>query len=92
MKLTSKQKELLLKKLNKVVPNNKCPSCGTSDLVLGDRIYELREFSGGGLTIGGDSSIIPIIALFCQNCGQTHFFNAITLGIISVKDEADDRE
>ena len=36
---------------------------------VSDRIYELREFNGGDLIIGG--SLYPIIAMTCKSCGAT---------------------
>lgn len=82
MKLTEKQQQLVINKLQ----NTKkiCPSCGNNNLIIGDRIFELREFNGGNLVIGGkESSIYPLIVVACPVCGNIQFFNAILMGVIS---------
>jgi len=42
----------------------------------------MREFHGGGMVLGGDSAIQPLISITCQTCGQTIFMNAIMLGVV----------
>lgn len=82
MKLTEKQQELVIKKLEKT--KKICPTCGNGNLLVGDRIFEIREFNGGNLVIGGkESSIYPLIAVSCPICGNVQFFNAILMGIMS---------
>ena len=80
MKLTNKQKQLVIKKLDGI---HSCPACGNHQLAISDTLFEVREINGGNLVIGGNSSIYPLLALSCSACGHTLFFNAILLGIIS---------
>jgi hypothetical protein len=38
-------------------------------------VWELREFGGGTLAVGG--AIFPVVPLICRNCGNTLFLNAV---------------
>lgn len=81
-KLTTEQKQNLVKRLaflNKI----SCQSCGSKDWIASENIFEMREFSGGNLVIGGKSAILPVIPVTCKQCGQTIFFNALAIGILS---------
>lgn len=53
-----------------------CQVCASSDWLLLDNVWELREFHGGGLVVGG-SPVLPVVALMCNVCGHTVLFNAI---------------
>jgi hypothetical protein len=87
MKLSNSQQKQVLEKLHDFF-EEPC-DCKTKSWVLNDRIFELREFNGGNLVLGGDSTLIPVITVSCRNCGHTFFFNAILLGIIT---KGDDRQ
>ncbi|MFH1443850.1 MAG: hypothetical protein ABIG34_00475 [Candidatus Peregrinibacteria bacterium] len=87
MKLNDDQQKKLVEKLNKVwVPPKTCPVCGQNEWDLSGVVFELREFHGGGMVIGGKSSLTPVVHATCKNCSHTLFFNALKLGLIS-KDE-----
>jgi len=58
-----------------------CPVCKNNNWNVSERPVELREFHGGGLTIGGP--IYPLLAVTCQVCGNTILFNAIVAGLVS---------
>jgi len=81
MKLTNDQKKIIEKKLSKFL-DTKCDKCLEGDWLISDSIFELREFSGGGLVIGGEAHVFPVLPIICKNCGKTHFFNAVILGLI----------
>lgn len=86
MKLTKEQASLVLTKLNNYDYNNgrrPCVICGNQKWLLNDTIFEMREFNGGGLVIGGTSAIMPVISLSCTECGHTMFISAIKMGIIT---------
>jgi rubrerythrin len=89
MKLSNKQKELLKEKLDKQT-RFVCPVCGQGHIAVSDRLFELREFEGGNLIVGGGSSLIPLIVLTCQNCGHVFFLNAIALGILKNEGKEND--
>ena len=86
MKLTPEQQK---KAIEVITPQMSvlCDICSNQDWVLNDRIFELREFQGGNLVIGGQSAVFPVIALSCRKCGKTFFFNALVLGLIEINDE-----
>lgn len=58
-----------------------CQMCHKGQWTVGDTIFELREFHGGGLKIGS-GPIIPIIPVTCSNCGRTVLINALVAGIL----------
>lgn len=53
-----------------------CPMCGSKNWVVSDKVYELREYHGGNIVIGG-SPIVPIIPVSCDNCGNTIMVNPL---------------
>jgi len=70
--------------LDRVYPQGlkPCDACGHPHWTYDNRVYELREFSGGGLVIGGSQKIIPALALTCTNCGNTKLINALVAGLM----------
>jgi hypothetical protein len=54
----------------------KCPMCNGGTWNVSDRVYELREYHGGKLVVGG-SPIVPVVPVTCDNCGNTVLVNAI---------------
>lgn len=56
---------------------------GGNNWNIEDKIFELREFNNGNLILGGgNSSIIPLLAITCTQCGNTQFLNALMCGAI----------
>lgn len=89
MRLSDRQKEILKAKLDEVVkPQTKCPLCDSASWHITDRIFELREFQGGGIVIGPDQIVLPVIPVSCGGCGYTRFLNAIRLGVVPSPEEA----
>ena len=83
MQISKEQFEDILKKFQgfkKTV--SECPICGTKEWAMSDTVFEIREFHGGGIVVGGESKILPVISLNCIKCGYTHFINAIALGVV----------
>lgn len=63
--------------------NQCCPMCGGREWSVADKIFELREFNEGNLVLGGpNSSVVPLIPVTCEKCGNTVLINAITAGAI----------
>jgi hypothetical protein len=54
--------------------------CGTSQWSVQDKVYQLSEFHGGNLVVGGP--LVPVIPVSCTNCGNTVLVNAIIAGAI----------
>ena len=87
MKLTEEQKNKVIEVLSDFLKRIPCNVCQGKEWILNDTIFELREFQGGNLVIGGKSSVFPVIAVVCKNCGNTLFFNAIQLGLIKKEND-----
>ncbi|WP_412984686.1 hypothetical protein [Pontimicrobium sp. IMCC45349] len=66
----------LLKHLNEKWGNRACPMCNSNSWTVNDTVYELRQFQGGNIVIGG-GPIYPIIPVNCNNCGNTVLVNAL---------------
>ena len=67
--------EKLLSHLRVKWVNRPCPMCGGGPWQVQDSIFQLLEYSDGGLTIGGP--VIPVVPVACTNCGNTVLVNAI---------------
>ena len=86
MQLTPQQQKTLIEKINQIWTGpHQCIVCFKHEFNISDRVFELREFHGGNMMIGGNSQIYPVITLTCANCGNTIFLNAIFLGIVQHK-------
>ncbi|GAH58154.1 unnamed protein product [marine sediment metagenome] len=59
-----------------------CPICKHDDWGVSDRTFEVRDFTGGGISVGGGSYLTPVIAVTCDNCGYILFLNAMQLGVV----------
>ena len=59
-----------------------CPLCRKlHTFVLAPTLMELREFREGGLVVG-DTPIMPLAVLTCNNCGNTVLINALVTGVL----------
>jgi len=59
-----------------------CPICRAQVWNVPNSLFELREFSGGGLVIGGDMSLFVVVPIICEECGYTHLFSATRSGLL----------
>jgi hypothetical protein len=57
-----------------------CPICKSGSWNVSDRVYELREYHGGNMVLGG-GPIVPIVPVTCSNCGNTILVNSIVAGL-----------
>lgn len=64
-----------------------CSMCNESQWIISDKIFELREFKGGSLVLGGKTPIFPVIPAICGNCSNTLFINAINAGLLNIPKE-----
>jgi len=78
--------EKIIQYLNEKWQKRPCPMCGVGNWSVQDRVFELREFHGGSLVVGG-TPIIPIIPVICNNCGNTILINAIIAGVVMKEKE-----
>ncbi len=82
MALTPAQQEFILKRVDAVWPKpRKCSVCKKDPAWELSRVFELREFHGGGLVVGG-SELIPVVTVSCSICGNMLLFNALKLGVV----------
>lgn len=68
--------------LNEKWKNVSCPLCKKGPWGISDSTFELREFHGGNMVIGGQSSILPVVPVTCNNCGNTVLISALKAGVI----------
>ena len=66
--------------LNNKWGSKPCPMCGNAQWSISDKIFELREFYGGDILLGG--SIFPVFTVMCTNCGNTVFVNGIVSKVV----------
>lgn len=64
-----------------------CPVCKSNKWVMPQAIFEVRQFFGGNMKIGGGAQVIPMAIVTCHVCGYSMFFNAINIGAIKPKGE-----
>jgi len=65
-----------------------CPMCGKGPWHVQNSAFELREFSGGDLLVGGP--VIPVVPIVCASCGNTVLVNAIIAGLVKPEREVDE--
>jgi len=82
MKLPKDQKKKLMEYVqDSWKPPIQCPLCKGNEWVPSEEIYEIREFHGGGLVLGGGGKISPIFPITCRICGNTVLINPLVAGI-----------
>lgn len=84
MKLNIEQQNQLIRKLDLIWRNRTCEICGNGNWNINDTIFQLSEFQGDNIVLGG-GSVAPLISMACNNCGNTKLLNAIQLGFIDPK-------
>lgn len=87
MKLSEEQRNKLIHFLNtkRISPN--CQICNSNSWGVSDTIFEMREFQGGNLILGGNQNIFPVIPVSCNECGNTIFLNAIIVGVLETQNK-----
>lgn len=82
MRLDERKKERLREWLESLPKEPPQCLCGLNVWRVPDTIFELREYFGGDVVISADQNIYPVIAMSCENCGHTHFINALIAGVL----------
>ncbi|MGN4997040.1 hypothetical protein [Aeromonas sp. 61P] len=67
-----------------------CPMCNSGPWNVPDNTFQLMEFHGGNLVMGGP--LIPVIPVSCENCGHTILVNAIIAGVVEPESPSPTRE
>lgn len=79
--------EAFLARINDLWRGARCPICQQQQFQVDPHIYELREFNGGGLVVGGpNNNIVPLVPITCRHCGYTTLVNAVITNAISTQD------
>jgi hypothetical protein len=60
-----------------------CATCGQNNWTYDPTVYEIREFTGGGLVIGGNTALLPVLTVTCSNCGTMKLINSIAAKLLS---------
>lgn len=60
-----------------------CPTCNKRTWTYDPTVYEMREFTGGGLTIGGNTALLPVLTITCGECGTMKLVNSIAAKLLS---------
>jgi hypothetical protein len=82
MKLNEQDRDKFVSKLKQLNWDGTCAVCKQKEWNITDTIFEMREFQGGNLVVGGSSVIIPLVVVTCKNCGNMIFLNAIIMGMV----------
>ena len=69
----------MMERLNKIWHTKICPVCNTNSWNVEQHLTELRFLSMGG-TINPGATVVPLVVVTCQMCGNTLLFNAVKLG------------
>src|SRR4051812_39820203 len=71
----------IVKHLREKWGGRSCPLCLSGSWQVADRVFELREFKGGGLFVG-EFQYQPLIPVTCDNCGNTVLINGIVSKVV----------
>ncbi len=87
MALTKEQQDKAIQHLNSKWINKTCPVCQGNTWDVHPELYEMRQFNGGDMVLGGP--LIPLLVVECTNCGNTISINAIRAGVVSPEKKGD---
>lgn len=77
--ISERLRDLISKKLGEKIKNYSCVMCGTKSWNLEPYIVPLLLSKDISVRLGGQA--LPLVPLTCNNCGNTHFFNLVILGL-----------
>lgn len=58
----------------------RCPMCGNDKWSVSETIWGIQGFDGG--LIWGGSVALPLVAVTCNNCGNTVLISALSTGLL----------
>jgi len=86
--MTKEQVQELINKINQKSGNNlQCNICHGKSWSVTENIFQMLEYKDGKIVLGGSVSILPLIPITCNDCGNTIFINAIKVGLVSPPNE-----
>lgn len=65
-----------------------CPVCASTDRNLAGHLVTPSLIARGGKLMWADTAY-PMLMLICNNCGNTQWFSATTVGVFGAGSEAD---
>lgn len=77
--ISDEELALIGTKLNEKIKNFNCVMCGEKNWTLEPFIAPITLSNDFSIKLGGQ--MLPLVSITCTNCGNTHFFNLVTLGI-----------
>ncbi len=87
MPLNKKQQEKAINYLNEKWHVKICQICQGTNWDIHPELYELRQFNGGNMVLGGP--LIPMLVVECTNCGNTISINAMRAGIVNLENSVE---
>lgn len=81
MKLSNEQYQKFISHLQNKWKQPICQVCQNNEWNVAQEVYEIREFHGGSMVLGG-GLIVPIVPVTCKVCGNTVNLNPMVAGII----------
>lgn len=84
-KLSESDKRQIANWLNERARSNHCPSCGSNNWSMGDDLFNLMPYTGGGMIIGGPT--YPVVFLVCNHCAYVRQYMAMPMGIFEESSE-----
>lgn len=86
--LNDENKKILANKINKRWKRSKeCSVCGEIKWNMSDNVFTLPQVGPGGQA---GKKVYPVVVLTCGECGNSLFFNAMSLGISFKTEQAED--
>ncbi len=77
------KEDVLIKNLNEKWSNKNCPMCGNNNWTVGKNLVTaVRISETGGIELGG--SVMPLIAVTCNHCGNVIFINPLVIQAMEV--------
>lgn len=81
MAFSASKLQLIQQAISSRVRNYSCVLCQNTNWSLSDQANLLSLTDNiGSITLGGNS--LPLVAMTCTNCGNTHFINLAILGLL----------
>jgi len=84
-RFTVKQQQIIGDAIKKKLKNYKCVLCENTNWNLEPFMVNISVTSNLASRLGGE--ILPLVPITCTNCGNTHFLNLVTLGLLDIVKE-----
>ena len=72
--------QAFIKHLREKWKGRACPMCGIGSWNITDSVQMLPAFTEDAVIMGKPLPVVPVVAVVCNNCGNTILVNAIVSG------------